>query len=192
MSAWDNLSDSLSAITREYYEHIEDIALDLIKDLAEYPDTNRDLYERLHEAIDSHAWVIYTFKAKVVCLVSDNPQASIEDYGIESVLTDGEINWSAMAFGAMQADVQDWLHLYEIELWDSDKPILGFDAGNGTYCPPCAMARINEVPASRRDILSKPITEPSDLVLDTCSGCEKVFDSDEWSTNPAEGDENDA
>lgn len=192
MSAWDNLSDSLRTITSEYMEQIEDIALDLIEEFVEYPDPNRDIYDRLHESIDSHSWVIYTFKAKMVLLVSDNPGAMIDDYGADGVVTDGDINWSAMAFCAMQADVNDWLNRYEVELWDSDKPILGFDAGNGFYCPPCAMARINEVPALRRDILTKPITESLDLCDEPCAGCEKVFDGDEWSTNPAEGDESNA
>jgi hypothetical protein len=61
--------------------------------------------EWIHETVDGHEFVIYTAKAQSVLAISANDGAYIENYGTEGVVCDGGLNWSGLAYAAMEADL---------------------------------------------------------------------------------------
>tara|TARA_R100000458_G_scaffold115_1_gene74 strand:+ start:356 stop:736 length:381 start_codon:yes stop_codon:yes gene_type:complete len=88
-------------------------------DLEATPDELREaLQESLWESVDSHESVIYTWRAQLVVAHSPNDDYALTEFGPESVLLDdGGVNWSAMAHGAMYADVSE--HLWPLyEEWE--------------------------------------------------------------------------
>jgi len=90
-----------------YWKEVRGIALGVLRDAVEY---DRDTLEALHEAIDGHSWVIYTAKAQLVLAYSPNDGYAVSELGSHVVLKDGgALNWSALAFGALYADVLDLL-----------------------------------------------------------------------------------
>jgi len=64
---------------REYWAQVEAIAKDVTEEAVGRGDEISDL---LHEAIDSHSWIIYTWKAQQVMQWTDNADA-IADVGCE-------------------------------------------------------------------------------------------------------------
>ena len=75
----------------------------------------------LHETIDGHGRVIYTFRAMQCLVFSDNDGAYVEEFGSDGLTTDGCLNWSMLAFSAFRADVMESMELYEVnvnELFD--------------------------------------------------------------------------
>lgn len=63
----------------------------------------------VHESVDGSARVIYTWKAKMAVIHSDNPDAYFDTFGEEGAVKDGTINWSALAYCAVEADVWEQL-----------------------------------------------------------------------------------
>ena len=99
------MSDSQTITHRDYWNQVESIARDVTSEARADGD---DLYDRLHETIDGHEWVIYTYKAQQIIAHSQNDGA-IEELGIECAITDGCLNWSAIAYCAFEADVREQL-----------------------------------------------------------------------------------
>jgi len=90
-----------------YWREVRAIALEVLRDAVEY---DRNTLEALHEAIDGHSWVIYTTKAQLVLAYSPSDGYAVSEWGSDVVLQDdGALNWSALAFGALYADVLDLL-----------------------------------------------------------------------------------
>ena len=83
---WDNLSEALHPLAVAYNAQIQSIARDCVAECVEH---EGDLDETLHETIDGHEWVIYTFKARVVAIISDNENAYSEEFGDEPSTADG-------------------------------------------------------------------------------------------------------
>jgi len=73
---------------------------------AEARGEERDISEVLWEAVDSHEFVIYTAKAQALLAISDNDGAFVEEYGAEGLVKDGSLNWSSLAYAAMEADIR--------------------------------------------------------------------------------------
>jgi len=68
-----------------------------------------DITDALHEIIDGHQWIIYTWKAKHVMLWTDNEDAAAEvGCAFSSDMNHGEYTMRA-AFYAMFQDVVDRL-----------------------------------------------------------------------------------
>lgn len=88
----------------EYWTEIAELAKSITE---EARNEDREISEALHETIDSHEWVIYTARAMRVLCISNNDGYSAENFGVDSVVKDGVMQWSAMAFGAMYADVTE-------------------------------------------------------------------------------------
>ena len=88
---------------QDYQQEIEELAKQVTAEASDY---DRDINEVLHETLDGHQFVIYTGQAQQVLLLSPNDGA-IEDYGIDSAIKDGALNWSALAYCAMEADVRE-------------------------------------------------------------------------------------
>lgn len=65
---FDDLNDYLRPARIEYREEIRALAAEAIR---ECNGDREAIDEWLHESIDSHEWVIYTFKAQFVALVCE-------------------------------------------------------------------------------------------------------------------------
>jgi hypothetical protein len=99
------MDDGISALRAEYYSSVRSTAKDIHDDYRKGMFRDRDgLLTRIHEECDGDQWVIYTFRAQIVALVSDNSGA-FADQGLDGIMRDGEINWSAIAYCAMERDV---------------------------------------------------------------------------------------
>lgn len=90
-----------------YHSEIRATALRVLEERAERPD--EDLRDITHETLDAHSWVIYTAKAQAVLATSDNDGAMAEEYGADGVVEDGALQWSRLAYCAMEADVCELL-----------------------------------------------------------------------------------
>ena len=101
------VSDALSILYRDYFAAVRSIADEALS-LAKSGEIADDeaLSDWLHESIDGHQRVIYTYKAKLVLICTDNPDAYADDFGAEGLVKSGAINWEGMAYAAMLADVR--------------------------------------------------------------------------------------
>ncbi len=65
------------------------------------------LDEYTRETIDGHQWIIYTAHNFDIMRFSNNSGYSAENFGVESLVKDGELDTAAIAFGALYADVTE-------------------------------------------------------------------------------------
>lgn len=90
---------------QEYFADVMTIAEEAIQ--AEHD--GGDLYDVVHENVDSSQWVIYTYRAKKVLEFSSNDDAAFEEMGKEAL--DGCESFAdvcvRLAYFAMCADVND-------------------------------------------------------------------------------------
>lgn len=114
MSDEPSLDRAFEEIRRWYYSEIRSIADAAIKELAsqgcddEY-DACEWLTKWIDETTDGHNFVIYTFKARCVCLASDNEDAYYDEIGVAPSSVE------AQAHSAMRRDVWDLLSAREDE-----------------------------------------------------------------------------
>lgn len=109
-----------SALAHTYNEEIRSLAEDYVKRIKAGDFEDREAFlQDVHETLDGHAFVIYTFKAQCVCLVSDNSDVYVDNYGSDGLVKDGYINWEAMAYAAMEADLLDALYA-DVDVNDDD------------------------------------------------------------------------
>ena len=84
---FDNLdSHTMNDVRRAYYKEVEDLAQDAIEEAskiaAETPNAEgADPCEQIADMVDSHEFIIYTYKARYVCLASKNDNAEEEMTG---------------------------------------------------------------------------------------------------------------
>lgn len=128
---WDNLSDALRPLTVAYNAQIRSIAQTCVEEAAEY---NRDLEDVLWETIDGHQWVIYTFKAQVVAIISDNADAWQEAIDASEGLSPEQV-----AYFAMLEDVREVLSdaLEDCPTCEGVGDIDYADEGSDPTCPTC-------------------------------------------------------
>lgn len=102
----------------EYREEISSLVDDIMEQIG--ADGNIDTRDQLDtyiwETIDSHQFVIYTSKAQEVVSLSNNADYTAENWGPESLMRDGDVHWSGIAFGAMLGDVRDELDRRGVDL----------------------------------------------------------------------------
>lgn len=109
-NAEQKLNNAIGLMRDAYRAHVRELAGDIIDHAKDEPEGDRDsLLEYMHETIDGDGWVIYTSKAQAVCLVSSNDDAYVDNYGTDGIVSDGGLNWSAMAYAALEADVLEEL-----------------------------------------------------------------------------------
>lgn len=138
--SWDE--DSQAA----YFDYVKSLAKDVFDECLEASDKTKDDLEnevqdngsdKVHEAVDGSAWVIYTRLAMKVLLYSNN-----DGYGFEQGLLDPStwkdgIDYSAVAFWAMRTDVeeelQELVEAYEEPETDQVHPNW-IPAGTCKYC----------------------------------------------------------
>lgn len=120
------LRDGLQLLTDSYRSHVRELAADFVKDCRnDDPLMERDtMMERLHELIDSDAWVIYTQRAQAVAMISNNDSAALDNYGADSLLEKGGgIKWSALAYAALEADLLEELSRLDGVDMSADRPL---------------------------------------------------------------------
>lgn len=110
------VQDAVSVIRRDYYDDVKGVADNIMERLKEEYESDvrgeqlrEVLIESMHETIDAQGRVMYTFSAKLGLLVTENAGAYIEDYGPEGAVMEGDLNWSALMFAAMERDVYEEL-----------------------------------------------------------------------------------
>ena len=101
----------------EYRNEINDSAINLIDELMDELDNDLDavedvLYDRIHETVDSHEWIIYTYHNAFVVKFSSNYEAYRDVYDNESlgalVADKGSEGLACvMAFFAMSVDLTE-------------------------------------------------------------------------------------
>lgn len=98
----------------DYHKEIQGLAATIIEEAKERSgaDIHELIEEILHETIDGHEWVIYTYYAQQVLQHSPN-DAAIEEYGMDEVVKNGSLNWALLAYCAMEADVREALPDYD-------------------------------------------------------------------------------
>lgn len=100
-------------LQREYEQVISDIVYEAKAKIADLDDDEitctDDLETWLHESIDGHEFVIYTYRNFQVLRYSSNDGAYVEDFGAEDLAKEGGVNWPALTYCAMLADVRDEL-----------------------------------------------------------------------------------
>ena len=89
---------TIREIERGYLDDVRSIA----EEAAELPEDERDDY--IHETVDGNEWVIYTFRAMLVPIVSSNDDAYERDFGGQP---DGAMREAQIAYAAMRADVEE-------------------------------------------------------------------------------------
>ena len=82
---------NLEFTSSEYHKEINDLAADLYSEALEQNDNDHDLAVEaihdhlLHELVDGHQWVIYTYSNELVERFSDNAEAFKDCYDNESI-----------------------------------------------------------------------------------------------------------
>lgn len=107
---------------RDYENHISELAncvadglRDRVKDGEGGESLREWLLENVHETCDSSAWIIYTAKAQfIVC--HRGTEAYTDQFGEEGLTRDGDINWSAIAFMALERDLYEELERQGIDV----------------------------------------------------------------------------
>ena len=89
---------------QEYWDEVRAIAK-TVKEEAE----GRELADVLHEAVDSHEWIIYTAQSVLVLYYSPNDNAYFEEIGQFSASCFSD-TVQQLAFFALYADVQEALN----------------------------------------------------------------------------------
>lgn len=109
-SAEELLSDAMSLARQAYWTHVRGLADDLVAACKAGEIEDEDGAQTwIHETIDGDGWVIYTARAQMVLLVSDNDGAYVDSFGPEGMATRDGINWSVLAYAAMEADLHEHL-----------------------------------------------------------------------------------
>jgi len=120
-SADDLLSEAMDLARKAYWAHIRDLAEDVVDVCKRGEVEDEDgLQTYIHETIDGDGWVIYTAKAQMVLLVSDNDGAYVDNFGEEGMATKDGINWSALAYAAMEADLREHLDVLDFDMNDPE------------------------------------------------------------------------
>lgn len=94
--------DAMRVLRAEYYQGVRSIAQDVIERVKEGEEES----DVIHEAVDGSYWVIYTHANFQVLMCSDHHDAYSEDFG-EPPVSDGDINWAALAYATMARDVSE-------------------------------------------------------------------------------------
>lgn len=116
------VNDGLSLLRDVYWKHVRSLAEDIKSAADDKEFTDRDgLNERIDETADGDQWVIYTQKAQLVMLLSENDSAYAEVHGdAEGMVVDGSIAWSVLAYFALRADLVAHLDAVGIDVNDWD------------------------------------------------------------------------
>jgi hypothetical protein len=171
-SAEKLVADAMNLMRRAYYSDVRDDAREIKAAIENDEISDREaLQDRIHETCDGSQWVIYTFKAQIVLLASDNDGAYGDSYGSEGIVTDGAINWSALAYAAMERDITEALESENVNVnGDTKAELLELDDTDDD----AALLAPSDIPA---DFPVRPL-EPGQSATDkaTCGVCGLSWD----------------
>lgn len=109
---WEDVRDTAESIKAELADRIKDGERG--EPLREWP------LDHIHETVDGSRRVFITGLAIECLLFSDNDGAYIEEFGTDGVVSDGSINWSALAYAAFERDVIAQLEALDVDVNDPD------------------------------------------------------------------------
>ena len=117
-----------------YVDIVKDAASGIIEDAQDQFDDGLSgeplrewLSEYVGETCDGHQWGIYTHYAKRIVCESKNADAYGLNYGTEGMLGEGDINWSGIAYAALEADIYEEL---DRQGFDVNDPAAYFETAN--------------------------------------------------------------
>ena len=115
---------------REYWDEVRSLAAQCVEEAKEQcdPCEDSDIHDRVWETCDGHQWVIYTAYNFDVLKHSENDGYSVDSFGADSIVEDGNIRWCALAFGALYADVMEAIP----DDWDEEEEDAEADAETAT------------------------------------------------------------
>lgn len=112
--------EAMRVLRAEYYQAVRGIVEDARQAIKDGEITDRDSLEQwMHQTIDGSYWVIYTHANMQVLFVSDNHDAHSDTYG-EVPVDGGNVNWAALAFAALEQDVQEQMQAEGVHVGDDD------------------------------------------------------------------------
>jgi hypothetical protein len=114
--------DAIGVLRSEYYTDVKDMARELVKSCREGEIEDQDaLQDRIHEDVDGSQWVIYTARAQVVMLVSDNDGAGPDECGAGGFEWKDGVPWSQLAYFAMRADLVEQIEAEGLDVNDDSE-----------------------------------------------------------------------
>jgi hypothetical protein len=107
--------------SNQYHAEITDLASDLYDEALEQNDNDHESAmnaisdNMLHELVEGHRWVIYTYSNELVARFSDNSEAYLDCYDNESIgqiVSDGGLDAvkPIIAYFAMYQDILDEIY----------------------------------------------------------------------------------
>lgn len=103
------VSQAWDIIKADYWDDVQNVTDAIISRMKDGEITDPEEWDTaIREFVDGTQRVIYTWQAKVGLLCTDNADA-FQDVGLDSIVTDGDINWAALMFWAMRRDVEEQL-----------------------------------------------------------------------------------
>lgn len=102
--------EATRVLQHEHHEECRSLAREAHK---ESKARGEDIHDILHEMIDGHEWIIYTWKAQRVLWLSDNSDAMHEETGERGT-------WEQMAYFALVADVRSYLDAMDTDDEESE------------------------------------------------------------------------
>jgi hypothetical protein len=105
------VKDAHAVLRASYYREIRGLADDLLDELKRGAlEVDGEAVDRwIHETLDGHQRVIYTYEAQMVAIISDHDNAYADNYGADGLVQDGAINWAGIAYAAMREDLLEEL-----------------------------------------------------------------------------------
>ena len=152
--------DAMRVLRAEYYGGVRGITEDLKARVASGEIASEDaLSDAIQQEVDGSYWVIYTHANFQVLLCSDHHDASFEEYGEVPLAADGNVNWAALAFAALERDVRDQMDAEDVRVVEERRRVREYPArakpgnwGPGVQWVPSEARRRNPLarPSSRR------------------------------------------
>lgn len=93
---------------REYFAAVSSIADECKAEIASGNLNDEEaVREWIEQSVDGSHWVIYAYANMDVLRYSENDSAFVGDFGGGGLVKDGNVNWAALAYSAMLADVTE-------------------------------------------------------------------------------------
>lgn len=113
------MSDS-KITQKEYWDEVSTIAKDMIDEMREQKEDHDWAREQVHQTVDGHSWIIYTWAYPYVLIHTRNEDALFDEMGSQEASSYSDI-MQKMAFYALYTDVMAELEEKLGELDDEDE-----------------------------------------------------------------------
>ncbi len=107
-------------LERDYMEDVDNVAQGALRAIKDEEINNaEELHDWLHQTLDGTQRVTYTRQAQLGLVFSRNDDAYVDNYGADGVAdADGNVNWSALMYAAMERDVHEALDRLGVDVND--------------------------------------------------------------------------